>query len=89
MTRQAFSQSRENIKHEAFICLKDAVIQKFEREDSEISTYRGYRLFSADGTIIDLPNTPSLQSHFGFSSNASNKVYAKGLGIEYCGNNTS
>ena len=81
VSRQAFSKSRENIKHEAFIDLNDVLMQKFEREDGDIATYRGYRLFSADGTLIDLPNTPTLQEHFGASSNATDTIFAKGLGI--------
>jgi len=81
VTRQAFSKSRENIKHEAFIYLNDILIRKFEQEDGEIATYRGYRLFSADGTLIDLPNKPLLRDYFGFSSNGTDKRYAKGLAI--------
>jgi len=81
VSRQAFSKSREKIKHEAFIDLNDLLVQKFEKEDGEISTYRGYRLFSADGTLIDLPNTPVLRDRFGYSSNGSEKTFAKGLAI--------
>jgi len=81
VSRQAFSKSRENVKHEAFICLNDLLIQKFEQEDGEIATYRGYRLFGVDGTTLDLPNTASLREHFGFSSNGTDKAYAKGLAI--------
>ena len=81
MSRQGFSKARENIKHEAFIDLNDALIQKFESDDEEIATFHGYRLFSADGTLVDLPNTESLREYFGFSSNATDKTYAKGLAI--------
>jgi len=81
VSRQAFTKQREMIKHEAFIDLNDLFVQKFEKEDGEIATYRGYRLFSADGTIIDLPNTQVLREHFGYSSNGTDKTYAKGLAI--------
>ena len=81
VSRQAFSKSRENIKYEAFIDLNDLLVQKFEEDDSKIETYRGYRLFSADGTLIDLPNTVPLREHFGFSSNGTDKEYAKGLAM--------
>ena len=81
VSRQAFTKSRENIKHEAFIDLNDLLVQKFEKDDGEIATYRGYRLFSADGTLIDLPNTPQLRDRFGYCSNASNRIFAKGLAI--------
>ena len=81
VSRQAFSKARENIKYEAFIDLNDLLIQKFETEDGAIATYRGYRLFSVDGTWINLPNTPVLREHFGCSSNNSDKTYASALGI--------
>lgn len=81
VSRQAFSKGREKIKPEAFIDLNDLLVQKFEEEDGEIATYRGYRLFSADGTLIDLPNTPLLRERFGCSSNGSDKTFAKGLAI--------
>jgi len=81
VSRQAFSKSREHIKHEAFIDLNDSLVQKFEADDGEIATYHGYRLFSADGTLIDLPNTEQMRWHFGYSSNGTDKTYAKGLAI--------
>jgi len=81
MSRQAFSKTRENIRHEAFIDLNDVLIRKFEAEDGEIATYHGYRLFGADGTLLDLPNTKDLREHFGYSSNGTDKTYAKGLAI--------
>jgi len=81
VTRQAFSTKREYIKHEAFIDLNDVLVRKFENEDGEIATYRGYRLFGVDGTIVDLPNNAELRDYFGFSSNGTDKILAKGLGM--------
>lgn len=80
VSRQAFSKSRENIKHEAFIDLNDLLVQKVE-EDGGNATYRGYRLYGVDGTLIDLPNTEKLREHFGYSSNGTDTVYAKGLAM--------
>jgi hypothetical protein len=79
VSRQAFSKSRENIKHEAFIDLNDLLVLKFE--EGEIKKYHGYRLYSVDGTLIDLPNTQKLRERFGYSSNATDIVYAKGLAM--------
>jgi hypothetical protein len=81
MSRQAFSKSRENIDPYAIARLNRKVIEKFENEDSEVLTYKGYRLIGVDGTIIDLPNTPELREAYGFSSNASGKEYAKALSV--------
>ena len=81
VSRQAFSKKREDIKPETFIVLNNMLVKKFESEDGDIATYRGYRLFSTDGTLIDLPNTPQLQQRFGFSTNGTGKQYAKGLAM--------
>jgi hypothetical protein len=81
VSRQAFSKKREDLNHEAFIDLNDVLVSTFEDEDGEKAAYRGYRLFSADGTLIDLPNTEKLRERFGYSSNGTDKVYAKGLAI--------
>jgi len=79
MSRQAFSKSRENIDPLAIAYLNRRVLDKFEKEDSEVLDYKGFRLIGVDGTIIDLPNTPELREAYGYSSNASGKEYAKAL----------
>jgi len=81
VSRQAFSKARENIRHEAFIELNDTVVRKFETEDGEIETYRGYRLFGVDGSIIDLPNTEGLRERFGYSTGSPYVKLAKGLAM--------
>jgi len=81
VSRQAFSKARENIKPEAFRNLNDLLIDKFEQEDGAIETYRGYRLLSVDGTIIDLPNNNTIKETFGFSSNNSGSTFCKALGM--------
>ena len=81
VSRQAFSKARENIKHEVFIDLNDAVVHKFETEDGEIETYHGYRLFGVDGSIIDLPNTEGLRERFGYSTGSPYVKLAKGLAM--------
>lgn len=81
MSRQAFAQSREKIKPEALRDLNDLLIEKFESEDGEIATYKGYRLFAVDGSDIDLPNNENVREHFGYSSNGTDKYYAKGLAM--------
>ncbi|MEG1709881.1 MAG: IS4 family transposase [Acinetobacter sp.] len=81
VSRQAFAQSREKIKPEAFIYLNDMLVKKFEDEDGDIATYRGYRLLAVDGSVIDLPNSTAARENFGFSSNGSAHSYAKGLAM--------
>ena len=81
VSRQAFAKARENIKPEVFRNLNDLVVDKFEKEDGAIETYKGYRLLSVDGTIIDLPCNEDLKARFGYSSNGTDKYYCKALGM--------
>lgn len=81
MSRQAFSKARENIDPQAIRYLNRRVLEKFEKEDGEVLTYRGYRLIGIDGTIIDLPNTQGLRDAYGYSSNGTGKEYAKGMSV--------
>jgi hypothetical protein len=81
MSRQAFSKARENIDPRAIMYLNRKALDKFEKEDLEVLTYKGYRLIGVDGTIIDLPNTPALREAYGYSSNGTGKDYAKALSV--------
>ena len=49
VTRQALSKARENIHAIVFEYLNTKLIKKYETEDANIRTYKGYRLLSADG----------------------------------------
>lgn len=81
VSRQAFSKTRENIRPEALREINDAVVDKFELEDGAIQTYRGYRLLSVDGSIIDLPNSNALRDRFGYSENSTGLTYCKALSM--------
>jgi len=81
VSRQAFSKAREKIDPRAIVYLNKKVLGKFEKEDCDVLTYKGYRLIGVDGTIIDLPNTPELREAYGYSSNGTGKEYAKGLSV--------
>lgn len=81
VSRQAYSKTRENIRPEALRELNDEVIEKFEREDGAIQTYKGYRLLSVDGSIIDLPNTAPLKARFGCSENSTGILHCKALAM--------
>ena len=78
VTRQAFSKARENINACVFEYLNYKLIQKYETEETNIETYKGYRLLSGDASLIDLPNTSELRDIYGYSScGNSEKAYAK------------
>lgn len=61
--------------------MNNSIINLFETEDTEIATFKGYRLFSVDGSDIDLPNTETLRKRFGYSSNGIDKQSAKDLAM--------
>ena len=78
VTRQAFSKARENINAYVFEYLNRKLIKKYETEETNKETHKGYRLLSGDATLIDLPNTPDLREIYGYSScGNSEKTYAK------------
>jgi hypothetical protein len=78
VTRQAFSKARENIDARIFEYLNYKLIKKYETEEANVKTYKGYRLLSGDASLIDLPNTPELREIYGYSScGNSEKTYAK------------
>jgi IS4 transposase len=73
VTKQAFSKARQKISPTAFMKMSDAIIKWFYK-DTEFKTYKGYRLLSIDGTVLEINNTESLREKFGYIENQSMKV---------------
>lgn len=44
-------------------------IIKWFYEDTEFKTFKGFRLLSIDGTILEISNTESLRDEFGYIEN--------------------
>lgn len=65
VTKSAFSQARQKLKHSAFIELNRDQVNYFY-DHFEWQRWRGKRLVAMDGSLTDLPNTPVLQEHFGY-----------------------
>ena len=40
-----------------------------QKEDFNLHTWLGHRVFIADGTAVSMPDTPELESHFGYPPN--------------------
>lgn len=53
VTKQAFSEARQKISPIAFVKLSDAIIQWFYK-DTDFKRFKGYRLLSIDGTILEI-----------------------------------
>lgn len=73
VTKQAFSEARQKISPTAFIKMSDGIIKWFYR-DTEYKRFKGYRLLSIDGTVLEINNTEKLREEFGFIENQSIKV---------------
>ena len=80
MSRQAFSKARENIKPEAIRELNENISTQIEK-DARLKTYRGYRLISVDGSVLDLPSNEKLKEHFGYATNGTNVSHTSALAM--------
>lgn len=76
VSKSAFSQARQKLKHTAFIELNQAQVSYFY-EHFEPQRWHGRRLLAFDGSMADLPNSPALQAHFGVWHPAAGGVCAK------------
>ena len=65
VTKSAFSQARQKLKHTAFIELNQDQVSYFY-EHFQWQSWHGKRLLAMDGSMTDLPNTQGLQDHFGY-----------------------
>lgn len=73
VTKQAFSEARQKISPTAFVKLSDTIIKWFY-EDTYFKTFKGYRILSIDGTILEISNTENLRTEFGYTENQSMKI---------------
>lgn len=73
VTKQAFSEARQKISPTAFIKMSDEIIKWFYK-DTDFKRYKGYRLLSIDGTVLEINNTEGLRDEFGYIENQTIKV---------------
>lgn len=64
VTKSAFSQARQKLKHTAFIELNQAQVQHFY-EHFAVQRWHGHRLLGIDGSLVDVPNSPANRAEFG------------------------
>jgi hypothetical protein len=64
VTKSAFTQARAKLNEWAFIRLNEVVVKTFY-EAAEFYTWFGFRVLSADGSRLALPNHPSIIKEFG------------------------
>lgn len=81
VSKQAFSEARQKISPAAFVKMSDEIIKWFYK-DTDFKRYRGYRLLSIDGTVLEINNTENLRNEFGYIENKTSKVArASGEGL--------
>ena len=73
VSKQAFSQARKKISHEAFIMLSDSIINWFYT-DTDFAQFKGYRLLAIDGSVLQVGNSKEIIEEFGYAENQSVKV---------------
>ena len=73
VTKQAFSEARKKILPDAFIKMSNEILKWFYK-DTDFKRYKGYRLLSIDGTVLEINNSEKLRDEFGFIENQTLKV---------------
>jgi hypothetical protein len=64
VTKSAFTQARQKLKHTAFIELNQTQVKHFY-EQFESQRWHGRRLLGIDGSLVDVPNTAANREAFG------------------------
>lgn len=64
VTKSAFSQARQKLKHSAFIELNQTQVQHFYAHFA-VRRWHGHRLLGIDGSLLDVPNTAENREAFG------------------------
>lgn len=67
VSKQAFSKSRMQLRHESLIELNDTLLEEYYSMEHEL--YKGYRLLAVDGSIIELPQGEEIRKIFGYKNN--------------------
>lgn len=64
ITKQAYSEQRQNINYEVFNLLNEEFIEDFYNEEN-YKTFHGYIVIGDDGTNVEIPNDSRLKKIFG------------------------
>ncbi|OJJ12529.1 hypothetical protein BKI52_45365 [marine bacterium AO1-C] len=85
ISKQAFSQARQNLLHTAFIELQEEFVKGYYARKDDIKLYKDrYLLLGVDGSKVQLPDREELANHFGYSKNKGSKGMVMGrLSVVY------
>jgi len=73
ITKSAFSQSRLNLKPDAFKKLNRTLVNTFY-DDKNFKKWNGFRLMAVDGSTLQLPNSDNIISKFGVTTNNTDHI---------------
>jgi hypothetical protein len=76
VTKSAFTQARQKLKHTAFIELNQEQVTYFYRHFSPLR-WLGFRLLAIDSSMSDVPDVPTVRDHFGVWPSATSAGCAK------------
>ena len=71
-TASAYCQARQKLKPEVYVHLNEVVCGDFYRlyeAERQVRRWRGHRLLAADGTTLNVPDTPATRQRFSVQSN--------------------
>lgn len=68
VTKQAFSKARKKLSPNTFVLLNNKLLEEFYT-DSNIKTWKGFRLIAVDGSDIQLPQNEELKEKFNTANN--------------------
>jgi hypothetical protein len=71
-TASAYCQARQKLDPQLFAALNHQVVTDFYAlsvDDASLVRWQGHRLLGADGTRLNVPDTPALRQHFGVQGN--------------------
>lgn len=74
VSKQAYSEARQKIEPKAFIELNDRINEVIYEECNTYELWNGYRLSAIDGSILEIPNTETLRTEFGYAENQNGKT---------------
>jgi len=64
VSKSAFTQARQKLKHTAFIALNTEQVNYFY-DHFDVQRFNGFRLLAFDGSMANLPHTQKVCEHFG------------------------
>lgn len=83
ISKSAFTQSRRKLKPEAFIELAKSQLKYFDNHAPNKKTWKGCRVVSIDGSLLNLPPTEEIKKEFGAVSNQYEEVVSARCSFAY------